>query len=266
MGKRKKTIFTLLEICTVIVIAGISCVVFVGKVKQKGGNDEIQNTSSQIESAETTQNPGTDSEQEMDASSSDNYIGETAYDDSVSVNKAVFHYPFQSTAGYVSNRDLTQELNKDTLKKYEAFAKEFAELYLGTSYRSIEGSEEDYAEKLTKYFDPEATLIDRNGNEQSVDDFCLSHAQWISDQKLQVETTFTTANFLVYWDGGYHVRGTLDISAYGCEAETMNATIPSGIDLSKSGSYVCDIAFQNFSQNQDVSYQIKSFEILGKIE
>lgn len=264
MRMRKKTLFTLLGICTAVVIAGISCFVFIRKPKDSGDGIETQETVDQTDSAGTVKTSA-NATQDSDDSSKDNYIGETAYDDSVSVSRAVFHYPFRSTEGYISNRDLTQEVSKETLQKYEAFAKEFAELFLGTSYRSIEGSEEDYAEKLAKYFDIGTTLLDEDSDEQSVDDFCLSHAQWISDQKLQVETTFTTADFLVYWDGGYHVRGTLDISVYGCETDEMNSTIPDGIDLSKSGSYVCDITLHNFNQNQGVPYQIKGIKILGQI-
>lgn len=192
----------------------------------------------------------------------DNYIGQTAYDDSVEISKDVFKYPFQKTQGYINNKTLLQELDIETVQKYEECAKDFAELYLGTSYRAVEGNEEDYADSLMQYFSPNASVIDDYGEEQSMNEYMLDHAAWIVANKLQVETSFKTADFLVYWDGGYHVRGMLDIVSYGCNTDEMGHTIPAGIDLGSDGQYVFDITLFPFSQNSTVPYQIKSFEVV----
>lgn len=139
------------------------------------------------------------------------YITETCYDGSQELDPILFHYPFQKTDFYISNKKLVKQVDDDTIQKLQddavAFVSNYFRINADEFYRDYDNAIKEYQ----KLFVAGSSYYDINGNLLSTDIYTNDLVAAMCNSRWQSEVDFITDKSLIWQDNTYYVRGYLSI-------------------------------------------------------
>lgn len=139
------------------------------------------------------------------------YITETCYDGSQELDPILYHYPFQKTDFYVSNKKLVKQVDDDTIQKLQddavAFVSNYFRINADEFYRDYDNAIKEYQ----KLFVAGSSYYDINGNLLSTDIYTNDLVAATCNSRWQSEVDFITDKSLIWQDNTYYVRGYLSI-------------------------------------------------------
>lgn len=139
------------------------------------------------------------------------YITETCYDGSQELDPILFHYPFQKTDFYISNKKLVKQVDDDTIQKLQddavAFVSNYFRINADEFYRDYDNAIKEYQ----KLFVVGSSYYDINGNLLSTDIYTNDLVAAMCNSRWQSEVDFITDKSLIWQDNTYYVRGYLSI-------------------------------------------------------
>lgn len=139
------------------------------------------------------------------------YIVETCYDGSQELDPILYHYPFQKTDFYVSNKELVKQVDDDTIQKLQddavAFVSNYFQIDADKFYRDYDNAFKEYQ----KLFVAGLSYYDIEGNLFNTDIYTNDLVAAMFNSRWQSEVDFITDKSLVWQDNAYYVRGYLSI-------------------------------------------------------
>ena len=145
------------------------------------------------------------------------YITETCYDGSQELDPILYHYPFQKTDFYVSNKKLVKQVDDDTIQKLQddavAFVSSYFQIDADEFYRDYDNAIKEYQ----KLFVAGSSYYDINGNLLSTDIYTNDLVAAMCNSRWKSEVDFITDKSLIWQDNTYYVRGYLSIRTHKIE-------------------------------------------------
>mgnify|MGYP001303930682 FL=1 len=139
------------------------------------------------------------------------YITETCYDGSQELDPILYHYPFQKTDFYISNKKLVKQVDDDTIQKLQddavTFVSNYFEINADEFYRDYDNAIKEYQ----KLFVAGSSYYDINGNLLSTDIYTNDLVAAMCNSRWKSEVDFITDKSLIWQDNTYYVRGYLSI-------------------------------------------------------
>lgn len=244
--KRKRAmILTAVGICLLIIVCSAGAILLLDRMHQRE-DDAAMEMLPEINGYDTTETT---------------YINETSYNGSQAVDKVMFTIPFQKTQDYVPNKELVK---REPVQEIERVAKDFMTTTFGTGYHALTDNLTAYQDKVSEFFEEGATLTLDHGETADPEQLASGLASYYTDNHIQADVSFTTADCLVYQDIYHYVRGRLDVSCYQNDNSGESAFIPEGMDLSKDGSYVVEVALKK--TDSDTGYAVAGYSVLQTID
>ena len=186
------------------------------------------------------------------------YITETCYDGSQELDPILYHYPFQKTDFYVSNKKLVKQVDDDTIQKLQddavAFVSNYFQINADEFYRDYDNAFKEYQ----KLFVAGSSYYDIEGNLFNTDIYTNDLVASMFNSRWQSEVDFITDKSLVWQDNAYYVRGYLSIRTQKIEdGEGLSRFFPFEINKGQKIKAVIDIGLipgiDNF-QMTDINY------------
>lgn len=186
------------------------------------------------------------------------YIVETCYDGSQELDPILYHYPFQKTDFYVSNKEFVKQVDDDTIQKLQddavAFVSNYFQIDVDKFYRDYDNAFKEYQ----KLFVAGSSYYDINGNLFSTDIYANDLVAAMFNSRWKSEVDFITDKSLVWQDNAYYVRGYLSIRTQKIEdGEDLSRFFPFKINEGQYIKAVIDIGLipgPNNYQMTDISY------------
>ena len=139
------------------------------------------------------------------------YITETCYDGSQELDPILFHYPFQKTDFYISNKKLVKQVDDDTIQKLQDDAVAFVSNYFQINADEFYRDYDNAFKKYQKLFIDGSSYYDLKGNLFSTDIYTNDLVAAMCNSRWKSEVDFITDKSLVWQDNAYYVRGYLSI-------------------------------------------------------
>ena len=139
------------------------------------------------------------------------YITETCYDGSQELDPILFHYPFQKTDFYISNKKLVKQVDDDTIQKQQDDAVAFVSNYFQINADEFYRDYDNAFKKYQKLFIDGSSYYDLKGNLFSTDIYTNDLVAAMCNSRWKSEVDFITDKSLVWQDNAYYVRGYLSI-------------------------------------------------------
>lgn len=186
------------------------------------------------------------------------YITETCYDGSQELDPILFHYPFQKTDFYISNKKLVKQVDDDTIQKLQddavAFVSNYFRINADEFYRDYDNS----FKKYQKLFIDGSSYYDLKGNLFSTDIYANDLVAAMFNSRWKSEVDFITDKSLVWQDNAYYVRGYLSIRTQKIEdSGDLSRFFPFEINKGQYIKAVIDIGLIPGTDNYqmtDISY------------
>ena len=139
------------------------------------------------------------------------YITETCYDGSQELDPILFHYPFQKTDFYISNKKLVKQVDDDTIQQLQDDAVAFVSNYFQINADEFYRDYDNAFKKYQKLFIDGSSYYDLKGNLFSTDIYTNDLVAAMCNSRWKSEVDFITDKSLVWQDNAYYVRGYLSI-------------------------------------------------------
>lgn len=186
------------------------------------------------------------------------YITETCYDGSQELDPILFHYPFQKTDFYISNKKLVKQVDENTIQKLQddavAFVSSYFQIDADEFYRDYDNAIKEYQ----KLFVAGSSYYDINGNLLSTDIYTNDLVAAMCNSRWKSEVDFITDKSLVWQDNAYYVRGYLSIRTQKIEdSGDLLRFFPFGINKGQKIKAVIDIGLipgTDTFQMTDINY------------
>jgi hypothetical protein len=120
-----------------------------------------------------------------------------------------------------------------------------------------------YEEDVEGFFEADTGLTLDQGTSATPEELAQELAAFYTKNHIQAELEFSTADCLVYQDIYTYVRGKLDITCYQNDDNGECEFIPAGIDLTKDGSYIVEIALKKTDSKS--GYAVAGYSVLKSI-
>jgi len=143
------------------------------------------------------------------------YVGGIGYPE-------VYDYPFEKTEYYKSNKQLSKE-HPDRIETILKTTNAYMDLLFNTSYRTILADEEAYINSLLEYMD-ENWLYETEEDSYTAEQYAQKWAEFLIDNKVEMQTNFLTDSSLVCVNGIYYVRGILEYDVFSSLYEDLPVT------------------------------------------
>lgn len=186
------------------------------------------------------------------------YITETCYDGSQELDPILFHYPFQKTDFYISNKKLVKQVDDDTIQKLQDDAVAFVSSYFRINADEFYRDYDNAFKKYQKLFIDGSSYYDLKGNLFSTDIYTNDLVATMCNSRWQSEVDFITDKSLVWQDNAYYVRGYLSIRTQKIEdSGDLSRFFPFEINKGQYIKAVIDIGLIPDTDNYqmtDISY------------
>lgn len=139
------------------------------------------------------------------------YIVETCYDGSQELDPILYHYPFQKTDFYVSNKKLVKQVDDDTIQKLQDDAVAFVSNYFQIDADKFYRDYDNAFKKYQKLFVAGSSYYDLKGNLFNTDIYTSDLVVAMCNSRWKSQVDFITDKSLVWQDNAYYVRGYLSI-------------------------------------------------------
>ena len=154
------------------------------------------------------------------------YVNETKYIGGIGY-PTVYNLPFQKSDTYISNKELWDE-DEINIEECVATAKKFSDTLFNSSYRTINENRDLFTANLADLMDRDF-YYERTEDNEGMDVYeCIENAEnYITDNEIEMESTFKTDTSLVYSDGYYlmsniiYVRGILEYEVYSSKDDRL---------------------------------------------
>lgn len=157
------------------------------------------------------------------------YVNETKYIGGIGY-PVVYNLPFGHDEYYKTNKQLWEEDVVD-IEECVNTAKQFAEALFNSSYRKINENQDMYTATLADLMDRDFFYEeDGTGNGYDYHSYIESFENYITENDIEMESTYLTDTSLVFADGYYlihdlvHVRGILEYEVFSSKDERIPVT------------------------------------------
>lgn len=245
--KKKRISFTWLDIIKIlfiVVCVGISIYLYVVHLPSAEPVTETGSAPAVTPAATPTVEP--------------TYIVETCYDGSQELDPILYHYPFQKTDFYVSNKELVKQVDENTIQKLQDDAVAFVSNYFQINADEFYRDYDNAFKKYQKLFVAGSSYYDLKGNLLSTDIYTSDLVVAMCNSHWKSQVDFITDKSLVWKDNAYYVRGYLSIRTQKIEdGGDLLRFFPFEINKGQKIKAVIDIGLipgiDNF-QMTDISY------------
>lgn len=190
-----------------------------------------------------------------------NYILDTTYD-GADVAPELYEVAFEQSDMYVKNKELMTYMEEKKLdaNDYLVTAEDYFNTMVGNNYITIQNEQEAFLDKVES-FNPDGAVLYIDDEPYEVSEYADNIMQMFVDNEVDASVDFKSDDSLLYSDCYYFLRGELDITLHGGNAEAFKTMYGITVAEDVSVPVMVELCFLP----NDAEHVI-GFSVLGYIE